>query len=116
MILQIIWLWKDLKYLEDHVMLFDVKRKRKKPEKSNIVHLMAIINKIRMRYSKTRRKNSIRMRIPRLPYPVVFLRGVVFPGGYTLSPVEGTWYQRYPTPPKEHGIRDILPPPVDKHL
>ena len=98
MILQIIWLWKDLKYLEDHVMLFDVKRKRKKPEKSNIVHLMANINKIRMRYSKTRRKNSIRMRIPRLPYPVVFLLGVVFPGGYTLSL------------PKGHGTKDTLPP------
>ena len=103
MILQIIWLWKDLKYLKDHVMLFDVriislKTKEKKTEKSNIVHLMAKINKIRMRYFKTPRKHSIRMRIPRLPYPVLFLLSVVFPGGYTLSPAEGTWYQRYPTP------------------
>ena len=64
---------------------------------------MANINKIRMRYSKTRRKNSIRMRIPRLPYPVVFLLGVVFPGGYTLSSAKGTWYQRYPTTPPLEG-------------
>ena len=50
MILQIIWLWKDLKYLKDHVMLFHVRisLKEEKTEKSNIVHLMANINKIRM--------------------------------------------------------------------
>ena len=60
-----------------------------------------------MQYFKTR-KHSIRMRIPRLPYPVTLFAGGSLSRGSSPSSFqggslsrEGTWDQRYPTPTPE---------------